>query len=481
MLAGIALRLWVLSSPLGIIDSDEAVSGLVARHMLDGEWSTFLWGQTYGGTAEAILTAGLFAVFGTNLFIFKLVPIVVYAVACVLAWRIGRRIGGELTGALAGVLLWVFPPAFVWGSTKARMFYATGTVLATAAVLLVLRLSESLRDSGRSSTRDVALLGLVLGLTLWTAPVALFAAAPAVVWLLVRHPRVLRRAPLATLTALIGALPWLVYNLRHEWAALQQPAATRATSYFERVEAFFSHALPEALGLRQIILLNWSGGAIGKIAYGLIGAALIFVAFKHRRALAPILVSLASYPLLFAIPHSTWYIGEPRYLLYLTPLLAVLGAYALTRVPKATFVAPVVVALAAIVSLTMLDDFVDRAEPLNIGFYDTIPPPVDELVDELEDRNVRYVYAEYWISYRLTLETAEEVIATPILEPVRNLEYEAEARENKTATYVFFKGSDVEGAFTRFLQETATRASVAVLDEYRIYEVTPPLNPRWAG
>jgi hypothetical protein len=42
--AGIALRTFVYLSVLGSTNSDEAVLGLMARHALHGEFTTFLWG-----------------------------------------------------------------------------------------------------------------------------------------------------------------------------------------------------------------------------------------------------------------------------------------------------------------------------------------------------------------------------------------------------------------------------------------------------
>ena len=38
----------------GRIHADEAVSGLMARSLLDGDWSTFFWGQHYGGSVELL-------------------------------------------------------------------------------------------------------------------------------------------------------------------------------------------------------------------------------------------------------------------------------------------------------------------------------------------------------------------------------------------------------------------------------------------
>ena len=42
-------------------DSDEAVEGLMARHVLNGELPAFFWGQAFKGVPEVYAAAGAFA------------------------------------------------------------------------------------------------------------------------------------------------------------------------------------------------------------------------------------------------------------------------------------------------------------------------------------------------------------------------------------------------------------------------------------
>ena len=109
-IAGVVLRVVVYRSSLGVLDGDEAVWGLMARHVLDGELSAFFWGQGYGGTQEVLATAPLFALFGTSTVLMRVVPVALTAVAAVLVWRIGRRTIGDPGASAAAVLLWVWPP-----------------------------------------------------------------------------------------------------------------------------------------------------------------------------------------------------------------------------------------------------------------------------------------------------------------------------------------------------------------------------------
>ena len=48
------------------MNSDAAVVGLQAMHILHGEWSWFLWGAGYQASFDAVLVAAAFAVTGPS-------------------------------------------------------------------------------------------------------------------------------------------------------------------------------------------------------------------------------------------------------------------------------------------------------------------------------------------------------------------------------------------------------------------------------
>ncbi|HLB03952.1 MAG TPA: glycosyltransferase family 39 protein, partial [Gaiellaceae bacterium] len=162
--AGVGLRIWILVSSPGTVDGDEGVWGLMIRHVLDGEWPAFYWGQAYGGTQEVFLSAPVVALFGLSPITIRIAPIGLWAVASVLVWRVGRRTIGEPQARLAAGLFWLWPTYFLWKSTRAHGFYGSTLVLGLVVLLLVLRLRE------RPSRRDLVLLGLALGCGWWASP-----------------------------------------------------------------------------------------------------------------------------------------------------------------------------------------------------------------------------------------------------------------------------------------------------------------------
>ena len=61
-------------------DSDEAVEGLMARHVLTGEFPLFLWGQRYKGVPEVYLAAAAFHVWPPGVITLKAVTLACFGV-----------------------------------------------------------------------------------------------------------------------------------------------------------------------------------------------------------------------------------------------------------------------------------------------------------------------------------------------------------------------------------------------------------------
>src|SRR3954470_5996486 len=75
----VAARLPFLLSHRIAFDSDEAVEGLMARHVLRGEFPAFFWAQAYKGVPEVYASAGAFAVFGPTVTVLKMVTLAAFA------------------------------------------------------------------------------------------------------------------------------------------------------------------------------------------------------------------------------------------------------------------------------------------------------------------------------------------------------------------------------------------------------------------
>src|ERR671932_1172497 len=143
LLAGLVVRLAIMASPLGEIDGDEAVVGLMARHIAFlGERPVFYWGQPYLGSLEAFSAAPLFRVFDSSSLALKLVP-TAYSLGFVwLSGLLARQLFGDGVGLATAAYLAIPPSMWAVWSTKARGGYAELLFLGEALLLVTLVLGE---------------------------------------------------------------------------------------------------------------------------------------------------------------------------------------------------------------------------------------------------------------------------------------------------------------------------------------------------
>jgi hypothetical protein len=412
VVVGLALRVWVYRSILGVPNADEAIVGLMARHVLDGQLTTFYWGQAYAGSQEALVTAPLFLVAGSSWLALRIVPIVLTAVAAVLVWRVGRRTIGEPAAAVAGAVFWLWPAFNVFQLTHQQGLYASDVVYCTLLMLLALRVVER-PDLGR-----VGILGLVLGLAFWQTAQIVPVAVPIVAWTIMKRPASLRHAWLAVLLAVVGMLPWIVWNAGHGWESLDMPAyGDHVTS----LRLLASPFLPMMLGLRAPFSADLLVPApLMYVLYlTLLGLFVVGAVQTRRRNSSILYVVAAVFPFVYMLaPKTSLALGTPRYLVVLTPVLVLLVAQVATRYYRAVALLAVVTVISTVTLHRMETWFGDTPRPVTqaIGLgprhtVQLVPRDLGPLVAGLDALGLDHVYTDYWLAYRLDFDTKERIVA----------------------------------------------------------------------
>ena len=438
---GVGFRIYALAHHTGGFDSDEAVTGLMARHLLSDplDHQAFYWGTNYGGTLSAMVAAVPFAVFGSSVLALKLTEVLWHAVAALLVWRIGRRLIDERAGIVAAVIVWVWPALTIQWSTKARGFYGAIEVFGLVLLLYALRLAD--RPENRV---DWLVFGAAAGLGWWTNPMIVYLAVPAGIWLVVRNRRALRdafrtRALLfAVPGALAGGAPWLYWNLGHHWSSLggdANPGINRAEGFVGHFERIWREGLPVTFGLRVPYEYQWvtAPGTIAKALFlaglGVIGVSLVI---RGRGALL-LAIALVTYLVLHALGPVAGVTSEGRYFFCLIPLLAL----ALARAARTGWAIAVLFPVLAVSTLTGLWNI----PPGNAGIVFgqpavPLPTSIDPLISSLRAEHVNAVFADYWIAYRLSFESRERIIGSA-LEGERYPPYGRIVRRNPSPAWVF--------------------------------------------
>jgi hypothetical protein len=399
-LAGLAIRIWVYRSNVSVPDGDEGVVGLTARHILDGQFPSFIWGLKYGGIQECLIAAGLFLIFGSSWLALRLVPMALWTVTAFLVWRIGRRTLGEPGATLAGVLYWVWPPYLYYQLLHEHGYYASDVFYCALFILLALRVVE------QPTTRRVAVFGLAAGLGFWQTSQAVPVLVPVILWTVWRQRQALRGLWAAVPLAVLGALPWLIWNAKHDWASLNLSYPAHST-YLHRLRTFVSPLLPMEMGIRQY----WTQSRILPAALTylvlLILAGLflwgLWKAVRSPRSNQSLVWFVAIvFPFIYAISEWTIESSDPRYVVPYTPVLVLLlGQLATTRL-RGT----ILLALGTAASVAVMHNAIG----LNSGPAKDPPRDFRPLTAELDRLGVHYIYSEHWVVYRLAFETREHII-----------------------------------------------------------------------
>src|SRR5713101_3820499 len=95
LLVAAGLRLGLLVAGVVPFNADEAVVGLMARHILRGERPIFFYGQSYLGSLDAWLVAGAFALWGPSVPAIRLVQIGLFLCTMATTYWLGLRIYGS--------------------------------------------------------------------------------------------------------------------------------------------------------------------------------------------------------------------------------------------------------------------------------------------------------------------------------------------------------------------------------------------------
>lgn len=134
-------RLPQLLSPQLILDEDECVIGLMAKHLIDGkELSAFFWGQVYGfSLIETSLVAVFYWFFGVGDVAVKLAMLILFTTGVVFFYKAMASLSASRWLPLIITVLLICNPAWAAWSMKARGGYLSAFLLSSLFLWLLFR------------------------------------------------------------------------------------------------------------------------------------------------------------------------------------------------------------------------------------------------------------------------------------------------------------------------------------------------------
>ncbi|MBI3394154.1 MAG: hypothetical protein HY039_13425 [Nitrospirae bacterium] len=418
--AGVLLRAGFLVMPH--IDSDQAIFGLQAIHVLRGEYPAFSWGTAYIGTAPTFLTAVLFHLFGASRLMLDVVPAIETAFWLPLVYLLGLRLGGKSVGLVAMALSALAPGYLAIHGAWARHGYMETVWLGTVLYLASERWWGK-RANSFSGPRHVFVLGFLAGLAWWTNFLSVYFLAPLGLAVVAG----LRGAAGGTIRfaaagAVLGSLPFWIVNFPSGFPSLAMFGAGRPGGSLTNLGDLWARGLPGLLALPV------DGPGVLKVAAWLSYAAFLGVLVRGLlRGRGPeaaggpvflkaaLVLSLAVFPIVYAFSSFGNAISDFGTLRYLLPVyvlvypLAALGAAGGASRPGVA-----VLALLPAVVFAVASDVTEYSwiwGGVQYRKYESERAREARLFDGLQARGLdRVRVLDYWLGPRLTFDSGERIV-----------------------------------------------------------------------
>ena len=460
-------------------NSDAAVVGLQAMHMLRGELSAFLWGSGYQTSADSLVAAGFFALFGPSPLVLMLSALTMHVVGTFFVFAMLKR-RFEPWVALFLTMPMVVSPS----SVHSYALYPPRQVSLTLVLGAFWAIDvAAARATDGTKARWLALGGLLSTLAVSADPypmlllplVGLYAAM--VAWDHDGAVDVARRVAALGAGCAAGLVPFLVLHrlagarsgpmglatsmLAHHWRLLVDECLPWALSY----KVYYARDVMDyrvwdaptwfhALGIMGALLLG------GLVVFGLVSPLRLGLPANVRRvgftgALAFPLAIAAFLVSVMVMDHFSM-----RYLAVLTlmtPFAVAPAAHALGVKRFAAVFAPHLLA-SAIAGWVGYGPFVHG--PLPVA---ETPELRDDytLLATLRAKGVRFAMADYWTSYRLTYLFREELVVVPTNPGEdRHAPYRRDLEAAPVFAYVYDPGRSREDLATAERELTAKNESV---------------------
>lgn len=451
LLITLIARLYLLASNTVSFHSDEAVVALMARHINQGERPIFFYGQAYMGSLDAWLVALGFQLFGESVTSIRIVQSVLYGVVVALTFGFAYRLTQNTVASFIAGLTLAVPSVLVALYTTATLGGYNETLILGVIVLWT---GINLIEQGRSGTITArwwiqwCIFGFASGVGWWANGLIAIFIAPVALWqliALVRGEGISRWTwiagiGLALVAFVIGGLPWWLFNLEHDFQALQfffggntEFAGTDLynLTVSTRLIGAFLIGLPSLFGIR----FPWSAEffmlPLGLIVLVLYGMA-IYVTLRKRAVLqgAGRHVLLSMIGIFFIIFLGSRFSSDPsgRYFLpLLIPCAVIFGAWvAYVGQKRRLLLWALPAVVVAYYGLGQVSAIAQTPPGMTTQFNLVTHIPNDDdadLIAFLEANQLTRGISNYWITFRLAFLSGERLIYTADFPEKDNLTY----------------------------------------------------------
>jgi len=448
----------LLSGAVFPFNSDEAVVGLMAKHILDGERPTFFYGQAYMGSLDAWLIAAGFSVFGEKVWVIRLVQVLLYLGTVVLTMYLVQLNSKSTWPPVITGLLMAFPVVNMMLYTTVSLGGYGESLLFGTLLLVVYSLYLRKEAGSVASLGLLAVIGLISGFGFWVNGITLVYSLP-VVGLVFwqskdtkqkRFNHFLAKLAALFLGLLIGLIPWILYVSSNGLAVILSENLGKVVDVSGE-----SYLFSLLLHLRNLVLFGvtaifgirppWGLEILAKPILPLAIAAWLLIFYLARKQRSKYhaqelfrLVSLVILVLVLGFIF-TPFGNDPsgRYFIPVIHMLCILAGCTLGNLVHKPFLPGI---LSVVILTFNIWGVVECARKNPPGLTTQFDPIAqvdhrydEELINFLLTNDEKAGFSNYWVSYPLAFLSNEEIVFVPEL-PYHQ-DFRHTARDNRYPAY----------------------------------------------
>lgn len=501
-------------------NSDEAIVGLMAKHILGGEHPLFFYGQAYMGSLDAHLVAGGFLVFGVKVWVIRFIQVLLYLATIFIVMKITEVLfQSEKITFAAGILLAVPTVNVHLYTTVSLGGYGEALLIGCAILLIWLNYRKDRENKPVTTKRMLTsffLIGSLSGIGVWANALSLVFTAPVLLMIIYdvifRHKekKSLLIIPLLLISVLAGLLPYWIAILKSGFSVyfhemLGSAIAVETGSWLvivgNHLRNFILLGIPVIFGFRPPWTVTW-------LILPLIPIVLflwIFIFGRMRKVFRInsliaegvwILVGVMIFSLLGFIFTSFGNDPSGRYFIaFAVPLSILASSVAVISVPKKIWTWVII----GILFMFNLGSTIQSGWKQNPGFTTQFYEPSEinhafdqHLIQFLIESGETKGYSNYWVSYPIAFLSNEAVIFVPQLpyhldlvytnRDDRYLPYDKQVEQSSQVAYITTRNPALDQSIVKSLQaKGATYLEKQIGDYHVFYHLSKRIDPYILG
>jgi len=287
LIATAGVRFVILFVSQTHVTSDEAIIGLMGKHILEGRYFPFyFYGISYNPSCawEAYLAVIPFAIAGVSVVALKIPAVLLSLVCLVLFYLMTVRLYSIRIATLASLIFALWPGLLKWHfQPRGYAFY-----FSFIPALIILFLIIENRDTRRA--RDFLFFGVACGIAFWSMELLLITIVALWVLLLGRRKFSIKTLAVCVSGFLIGYAPAISWNLTHSmrnWHFLffekPEPGGLAARFGLQAWREIFLNEMPKFFSVDTVLWYYPETKWTGYVLYFTTAIALIITARNALR------------------------------------------------------------------------------------------------------------------------------------------------------------------------------------------------------